>query len=169
MSEDIKIVPISEDHIEGFRNALDIVAKERKYLSFLEAPPLESSKKFFRTIIKNDYAQFVALSKDKVIGWCDILPKEKEINKHVGVMGVGIIPDFRGKGIGTRLINACLEKVKKQNIYRIELWVYEDNVNAVDLYKKLGFEIEGVKRNVAKIDGVYKNDIIMAMMVEENS
>ena len=35
------IVPIAEAHIAGFRDAVDVVARESKYLAFLEAPPLE--------------------------------------------------------------------------------------------------------------------------------
>lgn len=34
------IVPIEEKHIEGFWHALDNVARERKYLAFLEGPPI---------------------------------------------------------------------------------------------------------------------------------
>ncbi len=167
MSDNIKIVPVAEEYIEGVRDTLDVVARERKYLSFLVAPSLESSREFIGNIIKNDCAQFVALSGDKVIGWCDVLPEEKEITKHVGVMGVGVLPEFRGKGIGRRLIETTLDKAKSQGITRIELWVFEDNKKAFELYKRMGFEVEGLKRNAIKIDGVYKNEHIMAMLIEE--
>lgn len=35
------IIPITEQYIEGFRSAVDSVAREKKYLAFLEAPPFE--------------------------------------------------------------------------------------------------------------------------------
>jgi len=34
------------EHVEGFHRALDFVARERKYLAFLEAPPLDSTRQF---------------------------------------------------------------------------------------------------------------------------
>ena len=43
---DCDIVPIAENHIPGFRAAVDAVAREKKYLAFLEAPPLEETTKF---------------------------------------------------------------------------------------------------------------------------
>lgn len=36
-----RAVPIAEEHIAGFRAALDGVARERRFLIFLEAPPYE--------------------------------------------------------------------------------------------------------------------------------
>jgi hypothetical protein len=41
MAGDIRIKPMSEEHIEGFHRVLDTVARERKYLSLLQAPSLE--------------------------------------------------------------------------------------------------------------------------------
>ena len=48
----IEIVPIAESHIEGFHRDLDIVALERRYLAFLEAPPIESTRAFVLGNIK---------------------------------------------------------------------------------------------------------------------
>ena len=43
---EVRIVPIAEEHIEGFRSVLDTVARERRYLGFLEAPSLEEARGF---------------------------------------------------------------------------------------------------------------------------
>ena len=58
---EIYIVPIEEGHIEGFHRALDFVARERRYLSFLEAPPLESTRAFVLDNIKRGRPEFVAV------------------------------------------------------------------------------------------------------------
>ena len=68
----ISIEPIRAEHIESFHHALDAVSRERKYLSFLEAPPLEAVRAFVLDMIENDHPQFVAIAGGKVIGWCDI-------------------------------------------------------------------------------------------------
>ena len=36
-------------------------------------------------------------------------------------------------------------------------------INALELYKKVGFEIEGVQRDAVQVDGVYENLILMAV------
>ena len=64
----VEIVPIAQDHIESFHQTLDIVARERRYLTFLEAPPLELTRAFILNNIKQGYPQLVALSGGEVIG-----------------------------------------------------------------------------------------------------
>jgi len=48
-----QIVPIAEEHISGFRAAVDVVARESKYLAFLEAPPSEETRRFVRRNIEH--------------------------------------------------------------------------------------------------------------------
>ena len=62
MDDTVEIVPIRQDHIESFHRALDFVARERRYLSFLEAPPLESIRTFVLGNIEHRHPQLVALS-----------------------------------------------------------------------------------------------------------
>jgi len=104
----VEIVLIAQDHIESFHRALDFVARERRYLSFLEAPPLESVRAFVLDNISHGYPQLVALSAGQVVGWCDVVPKPRPIYAHVGVLGMGLLPEFRGQGLGDRLIRQTL-------------------------------------------------------------
>ena len=57
-----EIRPIAEDHIPSFRETLDAVAREQKFLSFLEAPPLEQMRHFVLNNIKEGHPQFVVFS-----------------------------------------------------------------------------------------------------------
>jgi len=69
-----RIEPIAEQHIDSFREAVDAVARERRYLLFLEAPPLAAVRAFVRGNIAKGHAQCVALAGEKVVGWCDSGP-----------------------------------------------------------------------------------------------
>ena len=57
---------------ESFRACLDSVARERKYLAQVEAPPLEKVREFVAQSVEQDAAQYVALVDEQVIGWCDV-------------------------------------------------------------------------------------------------
>jgi ribosomal protein S18 acetylase RimI-like enzyme len=160
----IEIVPITQGHIEGFYKTLDIVAKERRYLSFLEAPPFESTRAFILDMIEQGYPQWVALSGGEVIGWCDVTPKPRPIYAHSGVLGMGLLPPFRRQGIGKRLMLQALDAARAFGLQRVELTVRENNKNAIALYKNVGFEIEGVQRNAILVDGTYENLILMAVL-----
>ena len=86
---DIRVVPIAEQHIEGFHQCLDSVARERRYLGFLEAPPLESTRQFVQSNIASGVPQFVALDGERVVGWCDISPSRRQGFAHCGELGMG--------------------------------------------------------------------------------
>jgi ribosomal protein S18 acetylase RimI-like enzyme len=161
------IIPITEKHIEAFWNALDSVAREKIYIAFLEGPPIETTRKFIHEQIENDMPHFVALAGDVIIGWCSIASIPRPVFAHSGVLGMGIIASHRGKGIGKALMQATLDKAKERGLTRIELELREDNITALELYKKFGFEVEGLKRNATKIDGHYSNDLIMGLLFEE--
>ena len=161
------IVPIQEDHIPGFRYAVDCVAKERKYLARLEAPPIEKSTSFIKDSLQNDIPFFVGIANEKIIGWCDIVPLSNHAtHRHTGVLGIGLVQGFRGYGIGTALIAKTLDKALAQGLTRIELTVRENNTAAIHCYKKFGFEIEGIKRNAIYLDGVHENVCSMAFLKE---
>ena len=55
------IEPIAGAHIAGFHAALDRVARERRYLALLEAPPLERTAEFVRGNIAGGNPQYVAV------------------------------------------------------------------------------------------------------------
>ena len=162
----IEIVPIASHHIDSFHRTLDFVARERRYLAMLEAPPLEAMRAFVPDNVKKGHPQFVVLSDGEVVGWCDVLPKPWPIHAHVGVLGIGLLPPFRGQGIGRRLIEKTLDAARGFGLSRIELTVREDNANAIGLYKKIGFVAEGVQRNAFKVDGEYANLVMMALLFE---
>jgi ribosomal protein S18 acetylase RimI-like enzyme len=164
---DYEILPIAEKHIEEFRTAVGSIARERKYLAFLDAPPLEMTRTFVLEHIRGNWPQYVAISKDKVIGWCDITSQHRPVFAHSGVLGIGVLAEYRGKGIGRALMHAALSKAKEIGLTRIELMVREKNEPAITLYKKFGFEIEGFHRNAVRIEAVYENHISMALLFEE--
>jgi ribosomal protein S18 acetylase RimI-like enzyme len=160
----VEIVPIAQGHIDGFHRALDIVARERRYLAFLEAPPIEATRAFVLDNIKRGHPQFVAVSVGEVVGWCDVTPMSRPIQAHRGVFGVGLLPQFRGQGIGTKLTKKALAAARVFGLHRVELTVREHNTGAIELYKKEGFEIEGVQRDAVLVDGVYENVVCMAVV-----
>jgi ribosomal protein S18 acetylase RimI-like enzyme len=164
--EMIEIVPIAPVHIDSFHRALDLVVRERRYLELLEAPPIEEFRDFVQNIIRRGYPQFVALSVGEVVGWCEVLPKTWPIYAHTGVLGVALLPALRGQGLGQRLIERTLQAARAFGLSRVELTVRENNRTAIALYRKLGFEVEGLRHNALKIDGRYENQVLMALLFE---
>jgi RimJ/RimL family protein N-acetyltransferase len=165
---DASIVPIAAEHIESFHRALDTVARERKYLVLLEAPPLPQLREFILDIIRNGDPQFVALAEGEVVGWCDIRRHFFPALAHRGTLGMGIIPAYRGRGLGSRLIRTTIEQAQRAGFVRIECDVRADNARAIALYEKVGFVREGTVRDAMFVDGKYVDAITMAMVDRRN-
>ena len=159
-----KIIPITEDHIKEYNNAVDKVARERKYLAFLIGPTMDMSRAFVRENIDGNWPHVVAIIDGKVVGWCDISSIHRQVAEHVGSMGVGVLEEYRGQGIGEALVRAALQKAKTKGLTRVELTVRENNTRAIELYKKLGFVTEGLHKNGIRIDGKYENYLSMALL-----
>jgi len=78
---------------------------------------------------------------------------------------MGLLPQFRGRGIGTNLIRSVLATSRTVGLHRVELTVRENNESAIGLYKKVGFEIEGLQRDAVRIDGIHENIVCMAILL----
>jgi len=166
----VEVVPIAEKYIEGFHACLDSVARERVYLAFLKAPPLASTRAFVRSNIAQGVLQFIAVTGDeRVVGWCDIASKTLKGFTHVGRLGMGVHRDFRGRGIGRRLLVASLEMAKQNGLERVELEVFASNLPAIQLYEKAGFVVEGVQNKARTLDDTYEDRVHGApiLMVRE--
>jgi ribosomal protein S18 acetylase RimI-like enzyme len=160
------IVPITEAHIEGFWYAVDSVSRERKYLAFLEGPPINTTKDFVLNNINGNWPQVVAMSDGELIGWCDITALDRPVFAHIGSLGMGVLAPYRGQGVGKALISAALQKARARGLTRMELTVRENNKAAIELYKKFGFVAEGIHKNGVCIDGQYENHIFMALLFD---
>jgi ribosomal protein S18 acetylase RimI-like enzyme len=159
----VEIVPIERRHIAGFRELLDGVAGERRWLAYLEAPPADRVRSFVLNGLRNGMAQFVAVDGGRVVGWCDVNPKTHATLRHSGVLGMGVAASHRGQGVGSALLRATLAAASARGIRRIELVVRADNAAAIKLYERHGFELEGRLRDYMIVDGTAHDALAMAL------
>lgn len=154
----------STERAEGFWQALDSVARERKYLIFTAGPDKPKSAQFVADIIEKSWSQFLAIREtDEVVGWCDVIRYETEGFRHCGRLGMSVVREYRGRGLGRRLLQTTLDDAFAKGLERIELEVYASNLPAIGLYEKFGFQVEGRKEKARYIDGEYDDSILMVL------
>lgn len=150
--------------VEGFHACLDSVARERRYLAQVEAPPLEKVRDFVAKSVENNAAQYVAVVDERVVGWCDVFPHWAYALNHVGTLGMGVHVEFRGQGIGRELILATLEHALRNGVFRVTLEAREDNLRAIRLYQQVGFRHEGRAPCALRFDGKFYTGVTMALL-----
>jgi RimJ/RimL family protein N-acetyltransferase len=162
----IEIRPFQSLDLESFNATLNTICAERRYLASVDGFSLEKSRQFIQSGLDRRTIQQVAAVGTQIVGWCDIIPYPEPGFTHVARLGMGLLKDYRGCGIGTRLLSACLRQAQDTPLEKVELQVFTDNAAAIALYKKLGFQPEGCKHRGRKIDGQYQDIMLMALMLK---
>ncbi|WP_223703140.1 GNAT family N-acetyltransferase [Sutcliffiella deserti] len=88
---------------------------------------------------------FVSEVENKLVGFIAALGGNVKRNQHSAYLVLGILDEYQGQGIATKLFNQVFEWAKEVEISRLELTVIKDNIKAFHLYRKMGFILEGEK------------------------
>ena len=107
----------------------------------------------------------VAVVEGEVVGELSLIVSDTPRRRHVGEIGMAVRDDRQGIGAGTALMEAALELADRWiGLTRIELQVYTDNEQAISLYKRFGFVVEGTHRSYALRDGRHVDALSMARL-----
>lgn len=160
------IVPIRQKHIPGYRLVWDRVAREVKWLLALKAPSLREVRETVLRKIKTKETFLLALDGSKIVGWCNIRPDSRTGTGHVGLLYMGILREYRGKGIGTLLFQKSLEHAECVRGYEsVQLEVFASNKRAIQLYRDFGFKVDGIRKKARKYKGKYEDILLMSKML----
>ena len=68
------------------------------------------------------------------------------------LISMWVAPDWRGRGIGDRLVGAVIDWAKTVGFSEVRLWVVEGNAPAEHAYARMGFERTGARQPVRPAD-----------------
>ncbi|HEV7327735.1 MAG TPA: GNAT family N-acetyltransferase [Bosea sp. (in: a-proteobacteria)] len=111
-----------------------------------------------------DGLNIVALRDGELVGQAGF-ERYRGRRAHVAYIGIGVHDDHRGTGIGSALLGELVDAADNWfGLKRLELTVYADNAVAIALYRKFGFEPEGLLRAYAFRAGAYADALTMARL-----
>jgi RimJ/RimL family protein N-acetyltransferase len=163
----ISVRASTPDDAPSLSVCVDAVARERLYLANVCGFTAEQTRFFLTSLAESGGVQILALDEAAVVGWCDVAPLPFEGLRHVGRLGMGLLPGYRGQGLGRRLLREVLNRVFADGLLRVELEVFASNIAAIRLYEQEHFVIEGRKRRARTLDGVEDDVIVMGLLKEE--
>lgn len=161
----IQIIYPSAKYFPSFHDALGTVANERIFIEMIEPPPFDKLVKFQTSLIERNGPVYYAVDEEKVVGWCDVFPNDNPRMAHRGTLGMGLLANYRGRGLGAQLLSSVLNHSKQYGLEKVELNVYATNLPAVALYERYGFEREGLIRQYRKLDGEYFDCLLMGKLL----
>ena len=105
----------------------------------------------------------VAEVEGRVVGSANFLRGRWKKNAHTAELGVALLAEFRGLGIGEALMRAGIDWARHVGVRKLKLGVFASNERAVRLYRKLGFTEEGRLREDVILDGRPDDELLMAL------
>lgn len=102
---------------------------------------------------------------DQIIGLANLAAFSIEKQSHVAELGVSLIQEYWGYGIGGLLVEALIDFSREVSLKVITLEVVVDNVRAVKLYEKYGFKICGTLHKRLKYQHLYYDSYVMELIL----
>ncbi|WP_425453645.1 N-acetyltransferase family protein [Oceanobacillus chungangensis] len=108
---------------------------------------------------------FVAEAENNIAGFIATLGGDLKRNRHSAYLVLGVLEEYQGRGIATKLFNQVFKWAKEVKISRLELTVIKDNVKAFNLYRKMGFILEGERVHSLIINGKPVNEYYLYKLI----
>ncbi len=149
---------------------IDEISHESDNLTFGEGEfglNYEQEEIFITNISRqNNSLMIIAEENGKIIGNLTFIGGKRPRTAHSGEFGISVLRDYWRKGLGTELIKYLIDWSKETEIVRkINLRVRTDNSNAISLYEKMGFVIEGKITREMKIEGEFIDAFYMGLEI----
>ena len=117
----------------------------------------------YRQLLDGTAVACVAEEGDMIEGVCEVHPRGDHVeDSHVGVLGMVVRKESRGRGIGSALLENVLKECRGR-FEMIELVVFSTNEKAKRLYERHGFRAWGISRKSLKRGGRYFDEVHMSL------
>jgi RimJ/RimL family protein N-acetyltransferase len=157
------IRPAREQDLGAVADVYESVAAEGRYIAG-ELPvdkPARLREWRERFLHSDDAAMFVGDAHNVIVG-------------HAGISGTGVADlgmcvarEWRGRGVGSALLEACIGWARSRDAHKIALQVWPDNAAALALYRKYGFLQEGyLRKHWRRRSGELWDAIVMGLLLE---
>jgi ribosomal protein S18 acetylase RimI-like enzyme len=105
---------------------------------------------------------FVACVEGDVVGWVHIKRPETTKLNHTAELTVGVLVQYRGQGIGARLLERGTEWAADQGCEKLYNSVPSTNQDAIDFLEAHGWETEAVREDHYKMGEDYVDEVMLA-------
>jgi L-amino acid N-acyltransferase YncA len=106
--------------------------------------------------------RLVAERDGEVVGWSALSPASRR-PCYAGVVeeSVYVAEEARGQGVGTKLLEALIERAEAAGIWTIQTSIFPENVASIGLHRRFGFRVVGVRERIGQLDGVWRDTVLL--------
>ncbi len=133
-----------------------------------EMMEIEEFKPIFENLISEGIKYVFIDDEGTPVGMFKLFPLTYRASHVAYLGGLAIHPDFGGKGFGVKMMREIINLAQQSGCKRLELSAGTENLRAIELYKKVGFEAEGIMKKYAylKREGHFLDELLMSYIFE---
>ena len=160
---------IHETDAQAFLRLQEQMAEESPYTLHLPGErktSIQDQREEIRDILSiPNQTILVVEDRDQLVGWLGAYGGGFSRIAHAVLLAVGVLEDYHRQGLGSWLFEEIEKWAWERKIRRMELLVAAINKPAIGLYRKMGFQIEGTKRDSYLMDGEFIDEYLMAKLL----
>ena len=99
---------------------------------------------------------------NKIAGWAALTPVSGRcVYAGVAEVSVYVADNFRGQNIGKMLLNKLIIESEKENLWTLQAGIFPENIASLTIHEKLGFRKVGYRENIGKMNGEWRDTVLM--------
>ncbi len=161
---DFAVRPARDADLSGLVGVIRQVAAERTYI---EAESVADVIDHEETILRHDEVEsrmfFVATVEEDVVGWVHLHTPTVEKLSHTARLTLGVLEEYRGQGVGERLLDRGLAWAAEHDRERIYQSAPATNERAIEFLEAQGWEVEAVREDHYRIGEEYVDEVMMGV------
>ena len=108
--------------------------------------------------------------KEGLVAFAASLPySDRPCYSGIGEFSVYVRRDYRHRGAGRAVLAALMEAATAAGLHKLTSWVFPENLASRALLKRLGFEEIGIHRRPGKLDGYWRDCVIVERLLDTGS
>ena len=114
----------------------------------------------------DDLPLLVAECDGRVVGFARVMPySPRPVYATVGEHAVYVARDARGAGLGRRLLDELVRTAERAGLHKLSSRVFTDNAASRAIHRAAGFEEVGIQRRHARLDGEWRDVVLVERLL----
>ena len=110
--------------------------------------------------------RIVAERGGELVGWAALAPvSRRPCYAGVAEESVYVADRTRGRGVGSSLLRALVERADRAGVWTIQTSIFPENVASIELHRRCGFRVVGRRERIAQLRGVWRDTVVMERRV----
>lgn len=110
----------------------------------------------------NDCRWVLENESNEIVGWCALRPVSKrECFKGVAEVNIYFDNMYQGKGLGSVLLKKMILDSESHGFWTLQANIFPENEASIRFHQKNGFRTVGVRKKIGRLNGHWKDLILM--------